>query len=84
VVRNPTAIYGLAAANDNNPGTFFVLGLPVNLDGTLTRKVLYQFKGTPDGANPTRLISGRKGGVFYGVTYGGGASGNGTVFEIVR
>jgi uncharacterized repeat protein (TIGR03803 family) len=44
--------------------------------------VLYRFKGSPDGANPSAgLILDAKGNL-YGVTSGGGADGCGTVFEL--
>jgi len=45
--------------------------------------VLYSFAGgTTDGANPQEDLIQANDGTLYGVTYGGGASGDGTVFEI--
>lgn len=44
-------------------------------------KSLYNFKGTPDGGTPyAGLLSAD--GTFYGTTWGGGATGLGTVFEV--
>ena len=42
---------------------------------------VYAFKGSPDGANPYGGLI-ESGGKLYGTTYFGGASGNGTVFEL--
>jgi len=44
--------------------------------------VIYGFKGAPDGANPGAALTLGSGGVFYGTTFGGGVSGNGTVFQL--
>jgi len=54
---------------------------PASPGGAWTESVLYSFTGTPDGAGPTGLTLG-KGGVLYGITVVGGASGNGTVFSL--
>jgi len=45
-------------------------------------KVLYSFGGSPDGANPHAAMVSAGGGVYYSTTFNGGASGNGTVFEL--
>jgi uncharacterized repeat protein (TIGR03803 family) len=47
-----------------------------------TQTVLYSFQGSPDGANPVASLTKGTGGVFYGTTSAGGATGNGTVFEL--
>ena len=44
-------------------------------------KVLYSFKGAPDGANPYSSVV-RAGTTIYGTTYSGGAHGYGTVFKL--
>jgi uncharacterized repeat protein (TIGR03803 family) len=49
-----------------------------------TFKILHTFAGTPDGAGPTSIIRENSTGTIYGVTFGGGATGNGTVFKITR
>lgn len=46
-----------------------------------TEAVLYNFTGTPDGANPTSRLT-LNNGNLYGTTYYGGAYGNGSVFEL--
>jgi uncharacterized repeat protein (TIGR03803 family) len=43
--------------------------------------VLYDFAGSPDGANPSSSLTSDGQGNFYGTTFGGGA-GYGTVFEL--
>jgi len=69
------------AACPDGCGTIFELtpGTP------WTEKVLYSFQGsqaaTPDGANPGAALTAGTG-VFYGTTFAGGATGNGTVFEL--
>jgi uncharacterized repeat protein (TIGR03803 family) len=71
-------LYGTTTGGSDNSGTVFSMTRP----GTLT--TLYQFctqVGCPDGANPSGLVLGTDGN-FYGVTYGGGANGDGTVFQI--
>lgn len=47
-----------------------------------TQTVLYSFQGGADGANPDAALTKGTGGVFYGTTSAGGATGNGTVFEL--
>jgi uncharacterized repeat protein (TIGR03803 family) len=44
--------------------------------------VLYRFTGTKDGSDPTGGLI-YQAGVFYGTTFAGGATGNGTVFSFV-
>jgi uncharacterized repeat protein (TIGR03803 family) len=46
-----------------------------------TGTVLYNFTGTPDGANPTSRLT-FNGGNLYGTTYSGGLYGMGSVFEL--
>lgn len=45
-------------------------------------KVLYNFQGLPDGAQPSGGLIADKAGNLYGVTGSGGTSGYGTVFEL--
>ena len=48
-----------------------------------TETVLHNFKGSPDGSNPTQGVIFDKSGNIYGTTPNGGASGGyGTVFEL--
>ncbi len=63
-------------------GTVFEL---VNSSGTYTEKVLYTFAGYPgDGATPYAGLIMDGSGNLYGTTSYGGASNNGTVFELVN
>jgi uncharacterized repeat protein (TIGR03803 family) len=69
---------GGVTVNGYSYGTVF----KITLGGTLT--TLYRFcsqSGCTDGASPAGLIQAANGD-FYGVTSGGGAYANGTVFEI--
>jgi uncharacterized repeat protein (TIGR03803 family) len=45
--------------------------------------VLYDFKGTPDAANPYGGLILDKAGNLYGTTYFGGAAGMGAVFQVI-
>ena len=60
-------------------GTVFELTLS---GGVWTESVIYTFTGAADGGNPRAGLISNKG-VLYGTTYEGGASGFGTVFELL-
>jgi uncharacterized repeat protein (TIGR03803 family) len=63
-------------------GTAFEL---VNSGGNYTEKVLYSFGATSsDAVNPNSVLLMDSAGNLYGTTWGGGASGFGTVFELVN
>jgi uncharacterized repeat protein (TIGR03803 family) len=62
-------------------GTVFQLA-PNTGGKTYTEKVLYSFTGLADGANPVSDLVIGNSSVLYGTTYGGGANGYGTVFEL--
>jgi hypothetical protein len=53
---------------------------PIVRGGDWSLVSLYEFKGSPDGSDPVGLIFGSSGAI-YGLTGGGGTSGNGTVFR---
>lgn len=62
-------------------GTVFELA---NAAGTYTEKVLYSFVGPPsDGQGPLALLMDFSGNL-YGATNGGGAKGDGAIFELVN
>jgi uncharacterized repeat protein (TIGR03803 family) len=70
-------LYGMAnLGGSRGMGTLFA----VNTDGTGFTN-LYNFNGSRDGANPYGglILSGN---TLYGTAYGGGSSGNGTVFSL--
>ncbi len=61
----------------------------ITLNGTTgswsaTTALLYSFLGGTDGAGPRGQLVSAPGGVFYGVTSQGGASGNGTLFSLAQ
>jgi uncharacterized repeat protein (TIGR03803 family) len=67
-------------------GAIFLAVLSAALTAVLpvqaqTENVLYNFGGTPDGANPYSGVI-TNGGNFYGTTYNGGMNGDGAVYEI--
>jgi uncharacterized repeat protein (TIGR03803 family) len=57
-------------------------GTVFKLDATGKETVLYGFTGKADGRNPSSGLIRSPTGKFYGTTYGGGASGFGTVFQL--
>jgi len=69
------ALLGVAAA-------LLLLALPAHAAHTL--KVLYDFTGGADGGSPQYALIRDAAGNLYGATATGGASGNGTVFELVN
>jgi len=72
-------LYGTASEGGaNNAGLVFELTPSAN---GWTETVLYNFTGGADGGAPNAALT-RLGTSLFGVTYGGGASGNGTVFQL--
>jgi probable HAF family extracellular repeat protein/uncharacterized repeat protein (TIGR03803 family) len=88
---NPTATVIADAAGDlfgetgtggaNGDGTVFEL--VNNGGGSYTPTTLVSFNGI-DGADPTVVLTADAAGDLFGATYSGGASGDGTVFEITK
>jgi uncharacterized repeat protein (TIGR03803 family) len=84
--------YGIGGGGNSTAcvGCGTVFKLHPNGDGTYAESVLYNFKGSPDGAVPTGLIVDVASGNFFGPTGSGGTStvcglsGCGTVFEITQ
>lgn len=64
-------------------GTVFSLTPPASPGGTWAETILHSFGGPGDGADPIAGLVPGAGGVLYGTTYSGGASGSGTVFSLV-
>lgn len=82
VLYGATFYGGTGGACSNGCGTVYALTPPASAGGAWVETVLYNFGGAPgDGANPGGLAIG-KGGVLYGNTSGGGASGSGTAFSL--
>ena len=77
-----TTYYGgtVGAPSLNVYGTVFELSPAAG--GTWTEKVLWNFGGTGDGTNPSGTLVFDAKGNLYGTTAYGGATGNGTVFEL--
>jgi uncharacterized repeat protein (TIGR03803 family) len=76
LARNGNDFYGTVYEGAASYGAVFEL----TLKGAETE--LYEFQGGADGAYPKAGVIRDKQGNLYGETYGGGASGVGTVFEI--
>jgi uncharacterized repeat protein (TIGR03803 family) len=71
------SLYGMAPSGGTDlQGTVYKM----TPSGTLA--VIHEFTGTSDGSNPYAALILAINGNFYGVTYVGGASGNGTVFSM--
>jgi uncharacterized repeat protein (TIGR03803 family) len=72
------ALYGTTTSGGSkNAGTVF----KISPSGS-GFKVLYTFKGEPDGANPSYTEFTDVGGTLYGVTSNGGATDNGAIYKI--
>jgi uncharacterized repeat protein (TIGR03803 family) len=74
-------LYGVTELGGVN-GTGAVYELSPTPRGRWKTTVLYDFKGTPDAANPYGGLIFDKFGDLYGTTYFGGASGMGAVFQL--
>jgi uncharacterized repeat protein (TIGR03803 family) len=76
-----TTQYGGGATRICAAGALTGCGTVFAIDTSGTQRVLYRFKGPPDGANPwSGLVS--SGGQLYGTTLAGGASNQGSIFRI--
>jgi uncharacterized repeat protein (TIGR03803 family) len=64
-------------------GTVFELTPPASPGGTWTKTVLHAFTGGSDGSNPPAALIADSKGNLYGTTLSGGASNDGTVFELM-
>jgi len=71
------SFYGTTYAGGSN-GQGAIFGITAG--GVLTP--LHSFSGGADGANPVGQLTQGTNGILYGTAYVGGASGNGTVFQI--
>lgn len=77
------AYYGTTfAGGSSGNGTVFELIPPAQSGGPWTETVLYSFRGGKDGSGPMAGVTTGSKGVLYGTTFGGGASGAGTVFQL--
>jgi hypothetical protein len=63
-------------------GTVFEVSPPAVQGGPWSESVLYRFAGEPDGVNPVNGLTLDAHGNLYGSTFGGGALGGGTAFEL--
>jgi uncharacterized repeat protein (TIGR03803 family) len=81
VMSTAGAFYGTTSGGAMGWGTVFEL-IPSNGGATYTQKTLYSFTGGADGAQPVADLVLGKNNVIYGTTYGGGALGYGTVFQV--
>ena len=65
-------------------GGSYGAGAVFKVTPTGQEKAVYSFTGGTDGANPLARLIMDSAGNFYGTTYGGGAYGTGTVFELTK
>jgi uncharacterized repeat protein (TIGR03803 family) len=77
-------IYGTTTGGGTSHlGTVFELTPPASPGGAWTETILYSFTGAPgDGGSPVAGVVIGSGGVLYGTTQHGGASNNGSVFQL--
>lgn len=76
-------LYGVAEEGGaHGAGTVFELSPGANKSWSF--HTLYAFKGSPDAASPYGGVTADSSGNLYGTTYYGGASGQGSVFALVR
>jgi uncharacterized repeat protein (TIGR03803 family) len=77
-----TADGGGTYCNGQGCGTVFELTPPATQGGAWTETVLYSFQGGNAAAGPEASLIFDAAGNLYGTTYGGGASSDGTVFQL--
>jgi uncharacterized repeat protein (TIGR03803 family) len=77
-------VYGGASNVSFGNGVVYELQAPRSKKGTWLEKLIYVFKGKPDGANPMGGLTMAADGSLYGTTNLGGASNNGTVFRLTK
>jgi len=78
-------LYGTTAGGGAVPGAYGTVYELVNTSGSYTQRILYDFVSTGgDGVNPFAGLLMDSAGNLYGTTYGGGASGAGTAFQLVN
>jgi uncharacterized repeat protein (TIGR03803 family) len=75
-----TTQYGGSAGH----GTVFKLDSPTTQGGAWIEHVLHNFQETPDGSEPSAALIFDQKGNLDGTTTGGGASGYGAVFQLIR
>jgi len=76
------ALFGITSyGGTQNDGTVFEL---TEVAGIWSEIVLHRFAGGSDGANPSDLDLDRQTGALFGVTSGGGSTGEGTAFELSK
>jgi uncharacterized repeat protein (TIGR03803 family) len=79
------ALYGTTSAGGTSGnGTVFKLTPPGRGQTAWTESMLWSFSGGSDGAGPFAGLIADERGALYGTTTAGGASGNGTVFRLMR
>jgi uncharacterized repeat protein (TIGR03803 family) len=81
--RNHTALFGTTASDGaGHNGVVFKLTPPAAGQTAWTETVLYSFTGGNDGAIPYASLYVDAAGNLYGTTEGGGASGEGVVYQL--
>jgi uncharacterized repeat protein (TIGR03803 family) len=73
------SLYGTTSGGDNGPGTVFDL---TPRGSVWVFSLLHRFGAAGDGALPWAGVAFGPDGTLYGTTVAGGASGNGTVFDL--
>ncbi len=77
-------LYGTASTGGQlGSGSVFEFSPPSQPARQWTKRVLYNFAGTPDGSKPIGTSSSMRQAISTELTFVGGASGCGTVFELL-
>jgi hypothetical protein len=95
ILDSKGAVYGTTYFGGNNQagkcegssgatgcGTVFKLSPPTKKGGAWTEKLVYLFKGIPDGAAPSAGVILGAGGDLYGADVNGGTYGQGVIFRV--
>jgi len=78
-----TTAWGGDGTCRNGSGERVGCGTVFSISTSGTEKVLYRFKGKPDGVGPSAALIDVDG-TLYGTTYGGGTHSAGTVYSVTR
>lgn len=74
-------LYGAATGGNSGPGCGVSCGTLFSVSPSGSEKLLYKFNGQSDGGDPFGPLVSYEG-MMYGVTSGGGSSGNGVIFAL--
>ena len=83
MVPAPDGGFYLSGAGGPAYGAVYLVSPPLAPGGAWTQSTLYAFAGAPDAAYPLGNLILNQDGSLYGLTYGGGQYGYGTLYQLV-